>query len=278
MRCQPVIETPWKNICPASTDAARRAALIYNIIIAIMGEMKDIIRKIFKKIRSVALIQWLIAFACYGAIKIVYWTSRVEIRNIEALQPFLGRAAVIVFWHGRSMMLAPAIGGFGFKGFAVMSKHADGKIMAKLQSLFGLSPIFGTSKKGGADVLRQGVGVLKKDKILFLSPDGPKGPRMRLADGCLYFAKMSGAPIIPICFSSTKAWVMNGRWDRYLIARPFGKIVCQVGDPVYFNRNNPSEMTDLHEKLEDIMVCQSQALDTEAGHPIIEQEPPRSAK
>jgi lysophospholipid acyltransferase (LPLAT)-like uncharacterized protein len=143
--------------------------------------------------------------------------------------------------------------------------------------MFGLKPIFGSSAKGAVNVLRQGVKVLRENKILCLSPDGPKGPRMRMNDGCLYFAKMSGAPIIPVCYGSSRAWVQH-RWDRYLIAKPFGKIVCTVGAPIYFNRDNPNEMEDLHTRLEALMISQQQLLDRELGLPPIGQEPLRNSR
>ena len=52
----------------------------------------------------------------------------------------------------------------------------------------------------------------------------------------------------------------------------FGKIICSVGAPIYYNRQNPTEMTDLHKKLEDFMIAQLQHLDKEVGLPIIEPE------
>ncbi|MDR1071499.1 MAG: DUF374 domain-containing protein [Rickettsiales bacterium] len=233
--------------------------------------MAKIGKEIFKTVKSVGVVQWLIALVFYCGIKLVYWTSGKEIRGDYIFRDFRNRPAIFVFWHGRSMMLSTIVRRFGLRGYAISSKHRDGRMMAKLQRLFGLRPIFGSTRHGGVNVLRQGVKVLRKNNILCLSPDGPRGPRMRLNDGCVYFAKMSGAPIIPVCFTTTRPWFQK-RWDRYLIAKMFGKIICVAGAPIYYDRSNPNEMTDLHKKLESHMVAQLQQLDREAGLPVMEPE------
>jgi lysophospholipid acyltransferase (LPLAT)-like uncharacterized protein len=233
--------------------------------------MGKISKEIFKTVKSVGVVQWLIALFFYCGIKLVYWTSRKEIRGDYIFRDFRGRPAIFVFWHGRSMMLSPVVRRFGLSGFAISSKHRDGRMMAKLQRLFGLRPIFGSTRHGGVKVLRQGVKVLRESNVLCLSPDGPRGPRMHLNDGCVYFAKMSGAPIIPVCFTTTRPWFQK-RWDKYLIAKMFGRIICEAGAPIYYDRSNPNEMTDLHKKLENHMVAQLQRLDKEAGLPVVEPE------
>jgi lysophospholipid acyltransferase (LPLAT)-like uncharacterized protein len=233
--------------------------------------MKKVRKFIIKKIKATAIFQWIVALFFYCGIMSVYLTCKKEIRGGYIFRAFRKKPVIYVFWHGRSMMLSPIVRRYGVRGYGVSSKHADGRMMARLQRLFGLKPIFGSTKHDGVNVLRKGVNVLKKNRAVCLSPDGPKGPRMRLNDGCIYFARMSGAPIVPVCFTSTKPWFQH-RWDRYLIALWFGKIICTVGAPIYYDRKNPNEMVDLHKKLEKILVNQLQELDREVGLPVIEQE------
>jgi lysophospholipid acyltransferase (LPLAT)-like uncharacterized protein len=221
-------------------------------------------KRFFNRLKALDIVQWMMAAVLWLGIRMVYLTSRKEIRGDYIFREFRGKPAIFVFWHGRSMMLSPIVRRFCLRGYAIASKHMDGRMMAKLQRMFGLRPIYGSSARGAVNVLRQGVRVLQKNRILCLSPDGPKGPRMRLNDGCLYFAKMSGAPVIPVCFTTSRPWVQH-RWDRYLVAKMFGRIICTVGAPIYYNRNNPREMDDLHIKLESLMVSQMQSLDREIG-------------
>jgi len=239
--------------------------------------MKKILKKLLKKIlgrlKSIGLVQWLMAGFLYVGINLVYLTSKKEIRGDYIFRNFRGRAAIFVFWHGRSMMLSPIVRKFRLDGYAVSSKHRDGRMMAKLQRMFGLRPIFGSTRDGGTNVLRGGLKVLKENKILCLSPDGPSGPLMRMNDGCLYFAKMSGAPIIPVCFTTTRPWRIKSRWDQYLIAKMFGRIVCLAGAPIYYDAADPDGMARLHQRIESVMVDQAQSLDREVGLSVLEQAP-----
>jgi len=241
-------------------------------IIPGMSHNESFQKRFFNRLKSYGFIQWIIAGIAYIAIKLIYWSNKKEIRRGDILVRFRKKPAIFVLWHGRTMMLSPMIQSLRVGGYVVASKHMDGRMMAKLQRMFGLRTVYGSTHQGAMDVLRKGLRVLKDGHVLCITPDGPKGPRMRLSDGCLYFAKMSGAPIVPVCYSATKSKIWK-KWDRFMITKPFGKVICSVGEPIYFNKNNPNEMNDLRKKLEGFMVRQQQELDRETGVPIIEQEP-----
>ena len=82
---------------------------------------------------------------------------------------------------------------------------------------------------------------------------------------------MTGAPIIPVCFSARHVWIQN-RWDRYLLVYPFTKIKCKVGNPIYVDSKMSSEEFEQKRKeVEDIMVAQLRELDAEFDLPVIEQ-------
>lgn len=235
-------------------------------------------RKIWKgfwqPILKCGLIQWIIAGLMALAIWIVYFTSWRTIQGKEIIKNHSKKSAIFVFWHGRSMMLSPIRLMLGGKGYAVSSRHADGRMMAKLQQLFGLSPIYGSTSEGGISVLREGVRILrgKKHCIVCLSPDGPSGPSLRVKDGALYFAKMSGAPIIPVCFSSNSAWLQN-RWDRYLVALPFSHLKCIIGEPIYIDSKLDKDgFEKARQHIEDVMVKQLRDLDAEFNLYQVEQD------
>jgi lysophospholipid acyltransferase (LPLAT)-like uncharacterized protein len=224
-------------------------------------KLKKAWKRFYRSLRSLGIVQWPIAVLFYIGMRLVHLTSRVEVRGDYILRDFKNRPAIFVFWHGRSMMLSPVIRRFGIKGFAVAEREKDGRFMARLQRMFGLRPIFGSAAKGAVGVLRQGVRALRSGNCVCLSPDGPKGPAMRLSDGCIYFAKMSGAPIIPLCYSASRPWFRRKRWDKYLVAKFFGRIICHAGAPFYYD----GDMDGLHKKLEAFMIGQQNALDKELG-------------
>ncbi|MDR1697279.1 MAG: lysophospholipid acyltransferase family protein [Rickettsiales bacterium] len=233
--------------------------------------------KFWKNFRHVIMyssaVQWVVAILAVGITWIVYWTSRVHVRNENTFADSAKRPAIYVFWHGRTMMLPIFTRRYGVRGYAVASRHSDGRFMAKIQRLFGMGAILGTHKKGALSVLRGGVRALQEGKSIAISPDGPKGPRMRLKDGFLYFAKMTGAPIIPVCFTSTSRKTMHSLWDKYLVALPLGCVIYDVAEPVYVPRDaTEKQMAAMHRKLENQMIKQMQNLDASVGMQKIEPD------
>ena len=218
-------------------------------------------------------VQWIVAGLMAIAIWFVYFTCRKRVTNWETFKKYRRKPAVFIFWHGRSMMLSPIVCLGGMRAYAVASRHKDGRMMAKLQRLFGLKSIYGSTSDGGISVLRQGVRVLRRgDYSMCMSPDGPGGPSLRVQDGALYFAKMTGAPIIPVCYSASHAWFQK-RWDRYLVALPFSLITCKVGKPIFVDSKiNATEFEALRKKVEDIMVRQGREMDGEFNLFQVEQD------
>ncbi len=234
-------------------------------------------RKIWKSfwepILRLPVIQWVVAILMAVAIWFVYFTCFKKIKGYDIFKQYRKKPAIFIFWHGRSMMLSPIICIGGMRGYAIASRHKDGRMMAKLQRLFGLRSIYGSTSEGGISVLRQGVRILRDGRYnLCLSPDGPGGPSLRVQDGALYFAKMSGAPIIPVCFSCSHSWFQD-RWDRYLVALPFSKITCNIGQPVLIPaRCSAQEVEPARKNMEDFMVRQLREMDAEFGLYQVEQD------
>lgn len=234
-------------------------------------------RKLWKAfwepILRLSVFQWILAGIMAICIWFVYFTCRKKITNWEVFKKYRRKPAIFIFWHGRSMMLSPIVCLGGMRAYAVASRHKDGRMMAKLQRLFGLKSIYGSTSEGGISVLREGVRVLRRgDHSMCLSPDGPGGPSLRVQEGALYFAKMTGAPIIPVCYSCSRSWFQN-RWDRYLVALPFSKITCKLADPIFVDSKiSQEDFEKLRKRIEDIMVKQVREMDGEFNLFKVEQD------
>jgi len=220
-----------------------------------------------------AIIQWPIVIVMTALIWFVYFTSKKTIINESVLHKYKKKPAIFVFWHGRSMMLSCIVFCAGVRGYAVTSNHKDGRMMAKLERCFGLKAIYGSTTDKAVNVLRRGIKALQKgDQCICMSPDGPSGPSMRLHDGALYFAKMTGAPIIPVTFSCSKPWFQN-RWDRYLVAKPFSKLICDIKDPIFIDRKTSAEeFENIRKSIENMMVKQVYDLDSKYTDFKVEQD------
>ena len=71
--------------------------------------------------------------------------------------------------------------------------------------------------------------------ILFITPDGPTGPRRIPKPGIIRAAQATNAIIIPTSVHSTKNWKFNN-WDTFYLEKPFGKIYIEYGEPITYDK------------------------------------------
>lgn len=242
-----------------------------------MATNKSLFRRAWKKfwdgILGFTPVQWVIAVIIAMPIWFIYLTCRISIDNIDSLKKYSKKPAIFVFWHGRLMMLWPLIIKGKIDSYVIASQHHDGRIMARAQQLFGLRPLYGSTSHGGLSVLRGGVRALSDGQhAMCISPDGPGGPSLRVQDGALYFAKMTGAPIVPVCFSASRVKFCN-RWDRFVIVKPFSKIKYSIGEPFFIPRRaSEDDIESVRKDLEKYMVDMVHKMDAGFGHMMVEQD------
>ena len=232
-------------------------------------------RKIWKKfwepILHNSIIQWIIVTFLAGLTWFIYLTSRHKFTNTKSLKNYRKNPVVFVFFHGRCAMLSPVVASARIKSYCVASRHKDGRMMARLQRLFGLRAIYGSTSDGAVAVLREGVRVMRETNMSMCVPvDGPSGPSLHVQDGALYFARMTGAPIVPVCFSCSRPMYMD-RWDKFMVPKLFGTISCRIGEPIYVDSKlRGKEFEQKRAEIEEIMIKQLREMDAEFKLPEIQ--------
>ena len=237
------------------------------------GPIRTALRQTKRFIFASAPVQYFIAFVVALPIWVIYFTCRVRVENYDIFKKYRRAPAVFLFWHGRAMMLSPVVCLGGMRSYVMASRHADGRLMARIQRMFGLRAVYGSSSEGAVSVLRESVRALNRGGYSMCIPtDGPSGPSMRVKSGALYIAKMTGAPIIPVTFSASRARFL-ARWDRFLVAMPFSRVLVRVGAPVFVPRDvSDDEFERIRKHIEDVMVGQVRDLDGKFGLPMVEQD------
>lgn len=175
------------------------------------------------------------ALACWITaqyIRFVAMTGRWETIRGDIPEAFWkdGKPFILAFWHGRLLMMPRCWTG-GKTIHMLISQHRDGQLIARTVAHFGIKTIAGSTSKGGASALRAMLKTLKNGGYVGITPDGPRGPRMRASDGVVSVARMSGVPVIPATFGVTKRKVL-GSWDRFVVAKPFARGVIVWGAPI----------------------------------------------
>ena len=201
------------------------------------------------------IIGWLLALY----IKLVGLTMRWEVEGRERAAEVWNRPGglIVNFWHGR-LLFAPLIWPRKTHPVAILiSMSRDGNTIAQFAHEFGVKTIRGSSSnakknkdKGALRAFRDMVAQLKSGQAMAITPDGPRGPRMRVASGTVRLAKAAKAPIIPYTWSSSNA-IQFKSWDRMLLPVPFGRGVIIFGEPLELPETLDAEAMDtLHTDLE----------------------------
>lgn len=238
--------------------------------------MSKILRKIWKGFWTPILhnpvIQWTLVIILAGTTWFVFFTSKHKFTNTKSLKQYRKKPVIFVFFHGRCAMLSPVIKSARIKSYCVASRHKDGRMMARLQRLFGLRAIYGSTSDGAVAVMREGVRVIREQNISMCVPvDGPSGPSLRVQDGALYFARMTGAPIVPCCFSCSRPIYMD-RWDKFMIPKLFGTLSVDIGEPIYIDSSLRGDAFEQKRKeIEEIMIKQLRKIDNEFNLPEIQK-------
>ncbi len=190
------------------------------------------IKPYIKRIVKLKFFRNFLCFIAANYIRLVYYSSSWELigfedpsRYIDNKKPF-----IIAFWHGRLLML-PFVWDKKKLLHLLISRHNDGELISKTVKYFGLRSVRGSTKKGGAEALRNMVRFLRSGDWVGISPDGPHGPRMEASEGIAHVSRLANVPIFPIVYSSNKFKTLN-TWDRFLIPFPFCKGVFIWGDEI----------------------------------------------
>ncbi|HEV3418653.1 MAG TPA: lysophospholipid acyltransferase family protein [Pirellulales bacterium] len=123
---------------------------------------------------------------------------------------------IYIFWH--EYILCPLYLRAHCNVGMLLSQHRDAEYLARIAYHMGYKCIRGSSFRGGATALRE---LLRKSRgmNLTITPDGPRGPRRKLASGPIYLASKLGMPLVAAGMGYDRPWRMN-TWDRFAIPRP----------------------------------------------------------
>jgi lysophospholipid acyltransferase (LPLAT)-like uncharacterized protein len=227
--------------------------------------------KLIKTIGRLSAVQSLVAGAAAGLIRLVQLTTRWQVVNDQSARAaWAGEQPLIVaFWHNRLAMMPycwPSARPFHM----LISAHPDGRLIAKAVAHFGIDAVAGSSRRGGAEALRALVRLARSGASIGITPDGPRGPRMRIREGALTLARLSGVPIVPAAVSVRRRIVLR-TWDRLIVALPFGRGAMVWGNPIAVPRDaDDALLARLQNQLEQELNRVTAEADALVGHAPIE--------
>ena len=152
---------------------------------------------------------------------------QLAIEDDEPLEELRQRYGAVIFvgWH--SQLLVPLWHHRFTGGWAVVSEHADGELIARILERIGYTCIRGSTTHGAARALIRMVRTVRAGNDIGITPDGPLGPRYVAQPGAVYLASRSGCPIVAMGFA-TRWFIQFNSWDKFKIPLP-----CSLGAITY---------------------------------------------
>ncbi|MGE0596021.1 MAG: lysophospholipid acyltransferase family protein [Hyphomonadaceae bacterium] len=211
-------------------------------------------------------------------------TTRWRSVNRSAIEPFFrGEAKMVAcVWHGR-FTLAHKLWAFGPgvpRAKMLISQSREGGIVAHASRTVGAEVIRGSTakgqkRKGGVEAMRAMARHIEGGGVICMTPDGPRGPRMRAKLGPVQLSKLAGAPLVALAWSTQNRKVFTS-WDRFILPLPFGRGTLVWGDPIPppAPDADTTEMERVRAKLETELNRISAEADRLAGAEVIEPATP----
>lgn len=183
-----------------------------------------------------------LAAAAAVVLRLVASTWRIQEEGGDVLHAYVGstRPLVMVLWHGEILPLIWSQRGRGL--IPVVSTHGDGEIIARVMASLGYGAVRGSSSRGGARALLEGVRLLREGHILAFTTDGPRGPRRVSAPGAAAAAIRGGAPVVAMGAVSNRFWRLRS-WDGMIIPKPFAQVTVRYSSAISSEGHDVTELT-----------------------------------
>ena len=171
-----------------------------------------------------------------GSAGVRLWMSTLDYKaafydpTIDPARPDCGGQKLFIFWH--EYIFFP----FYLRGHCnlvlLLSQHRDAEILCRAAYHMGFEVVRGSTKRGGVAAIRK---LLRKSRQMHLAitPDGPRGPRRRLAPGAIYLASRLRLPLVVMGFGYDRPWRVQSAWDRFALPRPFSRARCVLSPEIH---------------------------------------------
>ncbi|MGO8746823.1 MAG: lysophospholipid acyltransferase family protein [Thermoguttaceae bacterium] len=165
------------------------------------------------------------AWMCTLDYKVAYYDPRID----PVFPECLGQR-IYLFWH--EYILFPLFHRGHCNLAMLLSRHRDAEILSRVARQMGFEFVRGSTKRGGVTALRE---LLRKSRQmnLTITPDGPRGPRRRMAPGPIFLASKLGLPIVLMGFGYDRPWRVKGAWDQFAIPRPYSRARAVVSGDIF---------------------------------------------
>ena len=157
-----------------------------------------------------------------GSAAVRWWMGSLDYKVvyenpvIDPIFPECQGQKIYIFWH--EYIAFP----FYLRGHCnmamLLSRHRDAEMLSYAAHHMGFEFVRGSTNRGGVAAMREML-AKSRNMNLTITPDGPRGPRRRLAPGCVFLASKLGMPIVAMGFGYDRPRRVRRAWDQSAIPR-----------------------------------------------------------
>lgn len=182
------------------------------------------------------------AFAWLAAqlIRVYSWTFRLTFENEQEWHDYLeqGGRVILCSWHQQFFsFIRPFRRYRAYRPGLMISRSADGNIIAGIAKQMGWKSIRGSSSRGGLQAMHEMIQHINEHRLGGHVVDGPRGPIGVVKKGVVHMARETGAMLVPIYAEASNAWTFRS-WDRFFIPKPFSRVCIRFGDLIPLTQDN----------------------------------------
>jgi lysophospholipid acyltransferase (LPLAT)-like uncharacterized protein len=158
---------------------------------------------------------------------------------------------IYIFWH--EYILFPLYLRGHTNMAMLLSRHRDAEILSHAAYHLGFDFVRGSTNRGGVSAIRE---LLAKSQTMHLTitPDGPRGPRRRLAPGCVYLASKLAMPLVVMGYGYDRPWRVRSAWDQFAVPRPHSRARAVPSGEIFVPPNLDREgLEHFRQKIERLL-------------------------
>jgi len=150
--------------------------------------------------------------------------------TIDPVFPECRGQKIYIFWH--EYILFPLYLRGHCNMAMLLSRHRDAEILSHAAYHLGFDFVRGSTNRGGVTAIRE---LLAKSRKMHLTitPDGPRGPRRKMAPGAIFLASKLGMPLVVMGYGYDRPRRVRKAWDQFAIPRPFTRARAVVSGEIF---------------------------------------------
>ncbi|WP_244641432.1 lysophospholipid acyltransferase family protein [Tianweitania populi] len=203
--------------------------------------LKELWRTIRRPLANSAVVKHALAFLVEGGLRFVGGTNRLVPGSSDlATSMAQDGPAIYAVWHGQHLMY-PTLYPKEYPIDVMVSRSSDAELNALVMKRFGVGIVRGSGgrsakksvEKGGARALLALKKSLDEGRSVAMVADIPNGTPRDAGMGIVMLARISGRPIFPAAYASSRRKVVERSWDKMTISLPFGRSAMVIGEPIH---------------------------------------------